>query len=72
MLAEPNGKFITARKDPELYRLAAFPIATGVMITHTSGQKCVALYQDFVEEQSSEVWGTHFNAKWRQKRSING
>ncbi|HHW7520197.1 TPA: MOSC domain-containing protein [Mannheimia haemolytica] len=63
MLAEPNSKFITARKDPELYRLAAFPIATGVMITHTSGQKCVALYQDFVEEQSSEVWGTHFNAK---------
>lgn len=63
MLTEPDGKFITARKDPELYRLTAFPIATGLVITHTSGQKCVALYQDFRQEQSSEVWGTQFASK---------
>lgn len=63
MITEANGKFITARKDQELYRLTVFPIATGIVITHTSGQKCVALYQDFIEESSSEVWGASFNAK---------
>lgn len=63
MLTEPNGKFITARKDIELYRLTAFPIATGLVITHTSGQKCVARYQDFKTEQTTEVWGTHFCSK---------
>lgn len=68
MITEANGKFITARKDLELYRLTAFPIATGIVITHTSGQKCVVLYQDFIEEQSSEVWGTHFNSKVADKR----
>lgn len=67
MITEPDGKFITARKEAELYRLTAFPIATGLVITHTSGQKCLALYQDFIEEQSSEVWGTHFNAKVADK-----
>ncbi|MFA9499636.1 MOSC domain-containing protein [Mannheimia sp. E30BD] len=68
MITESDGKFITARKDLELYRLTAFPISTGLVITHTSGQKCVALYQDFLEEQSSEVWGTHFNSKVADKR----
>ncbi|QIM66416.1 Fe-S protein [Mannheimia granulomatis] len=63
MITEPDGKFITARKDKELYRLTALPIASGLVITHVSGEKCVALYQDFVEEQSSEVWGTHFASK---------
>lgn len=63
MLTETDGKFITARKEIELYRLTAFPIASGIVITHTSGQKCVALYQDFVEEQHSEVWGSCFNTK---------
>lgn len=68
MITESDGKFITARKDVELYRLTAFPIATGLVISHTSGQKCVALYQDFIEEQSSEVWGTHFYSKVADKR----
>lgn len=63
MLTEPDGKFITARKEAELYRLTAFPTAMGLVITHTSGQKCVALYQDFRQEQSSEVWGAQFISK---------
>lgn len=63
MLTETDGKFITARKDAELYRLTALPIATGLVISHTSGEKCVALYQDFIAEQTSEVWGTHFSSK---------
>lgn len=30
MITESDGKFITARKDLELYRLTAFPISTGL------------------------------------------
>lgn len=63
MITELDGKFITARKEPELYRLTALPISIGVVIAHTSGQKCIALYQDFIQEQVSEVWGTQFNSR---------
>lgn len=62
MITETDGKFITARKDAELYNLSVFPNATGIVICHASGQKCVVLYQDFQYVQTSEVWGTHFDS----------
>ncbi|WP_150538631.1 MOSC domain-containing protein [Actinobacillus vicugnae] len=70
MITETDGTFMTARKDAELYNLAVFPFATGIMICHTSGQKCVVLYQDFQRLQTSEVWGTHFNS-WVAKTEVN-
>ncbi|AUI65810.1 MULTISPECIES: MOSC domain-containing protein [Glaesserella] len=60
MITETDGTFITARKDGILYRISAFPISTGLVIQRDTGEKCIALYQDFIELQSSEVWGTHF------------
>ncbi|QIW16893.1 Fe-S protein [Pasteurellaceae bacterium RH1A] len=62
MITEPDGKFISARKDMELYRLSALPISTGLVIQHDEGERCVALYQDFSQSQDSEVWGTHFDS----------
>lgn len=63
MITDHTGKFITARKNPLLYRLSAFPIATGIVICNEEGEQCVALYRDFIGTQSSEVWGTHFASR---------
>ncbi|WP_373818067.1 MOSC domain-containing protein [Glaesserella sp.] len=60
MITEADGTFITARKEVLLYRLSAFPISTGLMICLDNGEQCMVRYQDFVEQQSGEVWGTHF------------
>lgn len=62
MLAEADGKFISARKDAVLYQLNVLPVSTGIVICHTSGQKCTAFYKDFVKEQKSEVWGARFDS----------
>lgn len=70
MITEMDGKFMTARKDAAFYHLSAFPIATGIIICHTSGQKCVVLYQDFQQLEQSEVWGTHFDS-WVAKADVN-
>lgn len=60
MVTETNGTFITARKDAVLYRLSAYPISTGIVICDDIGEQCIAFYQDFIEQQISDVWGTHF------------
>lgn len=62
MLTEPNGKFITARKDAELYRFSAFPIPFGLYIKHKDGSQLVVRYQDFMQTQDCEVWGTEFQS----------
>lgn len=62
MICDPNGKFMTARKEMAFYHLTVFPFATGIVIHHSSGQKCTVFYQDFEEPQPSEVWGTHFDS----------
>ena len=70
MITEPNGTFITARKDKVLYQLSAFPISTGVVICHDNGERCVALYQEFRQQQTSEVWGNHFPS-WVASETVN-
>lgn len=60
MLTEPNGKFITARKDGELYLFSAFPIPFGLYVQHQDGSQLIAKYQDFQQEQDCEIWGTEF------------
>lgn len=60
MITEPDGKFITARKEAELYRLSAFPISGGLYLQHDNGETCMVRYADFQQSQTSEVWGTHF------------
>ncbi|QLB21377.1 Fe-S protein [Vespertiliibacter pulmonis] len=62
MITELDGTLITARKEAVLYCLSAFPISTGIIICDEKGEQCVAFYQDFIESQISEVWGTHFNS----------
>lgn len=70
MITEPNGKFITARKDAELYRFSALPITGGVLIQHDSGERCVVRYADFKHHQESEVWGTNFPS-WVAENAVN-
>lgn len=60
MLTEPDGSFISARKDAALYQLSAFPIAGGVAICHANGEKRVVTYAEFGKQQPSEVWGNQF------------
>lgn len=70
MVTELDGTFITARKEQELYNLAAFPISTGVVICHQNGSQCVAHYRDFSQQQLSEVWGTQFPS-WVANDAVN-
>ncbi|MFC0324022.1 MOSC domain-containing protein [Gallibacterium melopsittaci] len=60
MLTDPNGTFITARKHGGLYQFSAYPIAHGIIVIHRDGSKVIVRYQDFVQQQECEVWGTHF------------
>ncbi|MCK3654365.1 Fe-S protein [Pasteurellaceae bacterium Macca] len=61
MITDLDGKFMTARQDPELFRLSAFPLSTGLAICHQqTGEPCLARYADFIYTQPSEVWGTVF------------
>ncbi|OOH91342.1 MOSC domain-containing protein [Pasteurellaceae bacterium 15-036681] len=62
MLTEPDGTFITARKDKALYQLAAFPVTNGIVIVHDNGEQYVVRYTDFEKLESSEVWGTYFDS----------
>lgn len=70
MITEPDGTFITARKEQMLYRLSAFPISTGIVICDDQGEQAVALYQDFAKCDSSEVWGTYFPS-WIAGEAVN-
>ncbi|AMW17464.1 MOSC domain-containing protein [Glaesserella parasuis] len=70
MITEVDGTFITARKEQMLYRLAAFPISTGIVIQSDCGERCVALYNDFTQQRSSEVWGSHFPS-WVANKAVN-
>ncbi len=60
MLTEPNGKFISARKEAALYHFSAIPVPFGLYITHNDGSRLVVNYRDFIQSQDCEVWGTEF------------
>ncbi|WP_439234322.1 MOSC N-terminal beta barrel domain-containing protein [Lonepinella koalarum] len=60
MLTEPNGKFITARKDGELYHFSAYPIPQGLQIVHKDGSQLIVRYADFNPLQPNEVWARNF------------
>lgn len=62
MLTEPNGKFITARKDAELYHFSAMPVPFGLYVRHKNGNSLLVRYQDFSQMQTCEVWGTEFSS----------
>ncbi|HBO38565.1 MAG TPA: MOSC domain-containing protein, partial [Pasteurellaceae bacterium] len=60
MLTEPDGTFITARKDGELYHFSAFPIPLGLYVQHRDGSRITVHYQNFSQLQNCDVWGTAF------------
>lgn len=60
MITELDGTFITARKEVELFRLSAFPIPQGLIISHQEGNHCAVRYADFQQQAPSEVWQTVF------------
>lgn len=69
MITEPDGKFITARKDKVLYQIATFPLSQGLLICFEKKHYLVR-YSDFMIQQSCEVWGTHFPS-WVAADSAN-
>ncbi|MGV6989263.1 MOSC domain-containing protein [Testudinibacter sp. P80/BLE/0925] len=62
MLTEPDGKFITARKDGALFALTALPTAQGLWVRHSDGSSIEVRYTDFQRQNSCEVWGNHFES----------
>ncbi|UAX42920.1 MOSC domain-containing protein [Pasteurella canis] len=70
MLTEMDGKFLSARKDPELYHLFTFPIPMGLQIQHKDGDMLTVYYRHFQQQSESEVWGNHF-LSWVAEAHIN-
>ncbi|WP_424405729.1 MOSC domain-containing protein [Pasteurella sp. PK-2025] len=70
MLTEPNGTFITARKDPALFAFSTFPLSMGIAVHHQDGSTLHIYYPDFLQQHSCEVWGNHFPS-WVAKPEIN-
>ncbi|TNG94115.1 MOSC domain-containing protein [Pasteurellaceae bacterium USgator11] len=62
MLTEPDGSFISARKDGELFAFSAVPSAQGLHIHHQDGSSVTALYHDFSRQAECQVWGNHFDS----------
>ncbi|MEE6031081.1 MOSC domain-containing protein [Avibacterium paragallinarum] len=62
MLTEPDGTFISARKDAELYHFYALPTPLGLYIQHKDGSAIQVQYTDFQQSQACEVWGNEFNS----------
>lgn len=60
MITEPDGTFITARKEQMLYRLSAFPISIGLVICDDQSEQAVTLYKNFAKSSECEVWGSRF------------
>lgn len=59
MFTTPDGTFITARKEPLLYRLFTQPTEKGVKVVLGDTTYSVR-YTDFTQQQSAEVWGKRF------------
>ncbi|KEZ14892.1 hypothetical protein HS327_02310 [Glaesserella parasuis] len=68
MITEVDGTFITARKEQMLYRLAAFPISTGIVIQSDCGERCVALLTILLNSDLAKFGEVIFHLGWRTTR----
>lgn len=63
MVTTPEGKFITARKYPQMLLFTPAMLNNGLYLRAPDGESATVLYQDFDQNQSpTEVWGNHFHA----------
>ncbi|APG53016.1 TPA: YcbX family protein [Providencia stuartii] len=63
MVTTLEGKFITARKYPQMLLFTPAMLNNGLYLKAPDGESVTVLYQDFDENQSpTEVWGNHFHA----------
>lgn len=63
MITTLEGKFITARKYPQMLLFTPVMLNNGLHLRAPNGESATVLYQDFDEKQSpTEVWGNHFHA----------
>lgn len=63
MVTTPEGKFITARKYPQMLLFTPAMLNNGIYLQAPDGKSATVLYQDFDNNQSpTEVWGNHFHA----------
>ena len=64
MVTTPEGKFITARRYPQMLLFTPSMLNNGLHLTAPDGESAMIRYQDFAEEQlPTEVWGNHFTAR---------
>ncbi|MDH3001613.1 Fe-S protein [Chelonobacter oris] len=63
MLTETDGRFITARKDGELFAFTALPMPQGLWVQHQDGSAVEVCYQDFQQQNACEVWGSRFDSR---------
>ncbi|MEQ5729786.1 YcbX family protein [Providencia alcalifaciens] len=63
MVTTLEGKFITARKYPQMLLFTPVMLNNGLHLQAPNGESATVLYQDFDDKQSpTEVWGNHFHA----------
>lgn len=63
MVTTLEGKFITARKYPQMLLFTPAMLSNGLHLRAPNGESATVLYQDFNDNQSpTEVWGNHFHA----------
>ncbi|MCW2258401.1 uncharacterized protein YcbX [Providencia alcalifaciens] len=63
MVTTQEGKFITARKYPQMLLFTPAVLNNGLYLKAPDGESVTVLYQDFDQNQSpTEVWGNHFHA----------
>ncbi|UNH31746.1 YcbX family protein [Moellerella wisconsensis] len=64
MITTPEGKFITARRYPQMLLFTPSMLNHGLYLQAPDGESATILYQDFENDQRpTEVWGNHFSAK---------
>lgn len=60
MLADPEGRFVTAREMPQLVLWQTALLPEGLILHSPDGDSRHICYADFTDTATSEVWGNHF------------
>lgn len=63
MITDEDGKFLTARRYPQMVLFTPALLNNGIYLRSPEGSSATILYDDFLpEKQACEVWGNHFTS----------
>ena len=73
MITDETGKFITARRYPQMVLFTPVLLSNGIYLRSPEGSGATILFEDFRPDHlPCEVWGNHFTSLLAPEKSISG